>query len=144
DDCCHIMVISGGGKVNGSELVKGIDSIIQHQIPVTGGLAGDGLTFERPVAGLNTTPTEGQIIAIGFYGKSLSTSFFSTGGWETFGPEIPVTRASGNRLYGINGQSALALYKKYLGPYADNLPGSALLFPLAVKWSEDTPPIVRT
>ena len=46
-----------------------------------------------------------------------------------FGPEITVTRSAGNCLYEIDNKNALELYKKYLGRYAEELPGSAFLFP---------------
>jgi hypothetical protein len=36
------------------------------------------------------------------------------------------------------------LYKEYLGKYASELPGAALLFPLSMKISQDTEPVVRT
>ena len=51
------------------------------------------------------------------------------GGWDAFGPERRVTRASRNVLYQVDGQSALELYKKYLGEHAKDLPTSGLLFP---------------
>jgi hypothetical protein len=44
----------------------------------------------------------------------------------------------------IDDEYALDLYKKYLGPYADELPGSALLFPLLVRVSNEEEPVVRT
>ena len=47
-------------------------------------------------------------------------------------------------LYELDGQSALDLYKMYLGEKAAELPGSALLFPLGLKFDEDSDTIVRT
>ncbi len=44
----------------------------------------------------------------------------------------------------IDEENALDLYKKYLGPYAAELPGSALLFPLLVRVSNEEEPVVRT
>ena len=44
----------------------------------------------------------------------------------------------------IDDKQALDLYKKYLGPDAANLPGSALLFPLSVIIPGSTQPVVRT
>ncbi|MEP7218709.1 MAG: FIST C-terminal domain-containing protein, partial [Bacteroidota bacterium] len=41
-------------------------------------------------------------------------------------------------------QSALALYKKYLGDLAAELPGSALLFPLSIRVGEGESSVVRT
>jgi hypothetical protein len=47
-------------------------------------------------------------------------------------------------LYEVDNQSALELYKKYLGHYANELPMSALLFPLSLKLPESTEALVRT
>jgi hypothetical protein len=66
------------------------------------------------------------------------------GGWEMFGPERKVTKAQSNKLYEIDGKNALELYKMYLGKYAEELPGSALLFPLSVKLPGQEEPVVRT
>ena len=144
DDLCYIMVLSDGGKVNGSQLVNGINHIIQHKVPVTGGLAGDGYEFRSTLTGLNGPPVPGKIIGIAFYGRNLAIAHGSVGGWEMFGPERTVTRASANQLFEINHENALDVYRKYLGPYADELPGSALLFPLSVRLSADSEPVVRT
>lgn len=144
EDLCYIMLISDGEMVNGSELVDGIGSVVGHSIPVTGGMAGDGIDFNTTVVGLNGQPQPGVITAIALYGGSLVVNHCTMGGYETFGPEIVVTCSSGNRLFRINDENALELYKKYLGPYAGELPGSALLFPLSVKLDEHTPPVVRT
>lgn len=144
DDLCYVMVLSDGAQVNGSELVNAINHVIEHKIPVTGGLAGDGADFTSTLVGLNEEPVPGKIVAIGFYSRHLVVSHGSMGGWEMFGPERPISRSAANRVWEINGQSALDLYKKYLGPYADELPGSALLFPLSVKLTPDSEAVVRT
>ena len=39
DDLAYVMIISDGTTVNGSELVKGIESVNHSKVPVTGGLA---------------------------------------------------------------------------------------------------------
>lgn len=140
----NIMVISDGNKVNGSELIKGLNLAVGGKVLVTGGLAGDGVDFKSTLVGLNSHPTEGQIVAIGFYGNNLHVSHGSMGGWETFGPEREVTKSAGNVLFEIDGKSALELYKTYLGDEAKNLPSSALLFPLSMINDELSQPVVRT
>jgi hypothetical protein len=144
DQLCYIMIISDGRKVNGSELVKGINERIRNKVPVTGGMAGDGYDFRSTLTGLNEIPRSGKIIAIAFYGEHLVVAYGSDGGWETFGPERTVTKSAGNQLFEINYEYALDVYEKYLGPYAADLPGSALLFPLSVRLTEDSEPVVRT
>ncbi len=139
-----IFVLSDGGKVNGSELVKGMNAAKHSGTLITGGLAGDGTQFEKTFVGLNKLPETGKIIAIGFYGDKLVLSHGSIGGWESFGLERTVTKSKDNVLYEIDGKNALDLYKNYLGKYAEELPGSALLFPLSIKLYQDQEPIVRT
>ena len=143
-DLKYIFILSDGGKVNGSELVRGIESVVQHKIPVTGGLAGDGIRFLSTLVGLNEQPESGNIVAIGFYGNSIKISHGSMGGCEMFGPEKTITRSVSNELFEINNVNALDLYKQYLGKYAEELPGSALLFPLSIKLPGVNDPIVRT
>ncbi len=143
-ELCYILVLSDGNHVNGSELVRGMNEIAGDEVLITGGLAGDGSNFRSTLVGLNNDPQEGLIAGIGFYGKSLQVKHGSQGGWETFGLEKTVTRASFNELFEIENFSALELYKQYLGPEAESLPGSALLFPLAVKLPGTEEPVVRT
>ncbi|MGR3811933.1 FIST signal transduction protein [Jiulongibacter sp. NS-SX5] len=143
DDLTYILVLSDGALVNGSELVKGLS----HQntdVLVTGGLAGDADKFESTLVGLNENPSKGKIIAIGFYGENFKVSHGSQGGWEEFGLEREVTKSEANVLYEIDGMNALELYKKYLGEASKELPGAALLYPLAVTIPGSTKPIVRT
>lgn len=144
DELAYILVLSDGGCVNGSDLVKGINSQVQDKVLVTGGLAGDGTAFKRTLVGLNGRPGDGQIAAIGLYGGELQVAHGSMGGWESYGPERIISRSKGNQLFMIDDEYALDLYKKYLGPYADELPGSALLFPLLVRVSNEEEPVVRT
>ncbi len=140
----HVFLLSDGLHVNGSEIVKGINSSLENDVPCTGGLAGDAANFEKTLVGLNAVPSEHQIVAVGFYGDSLEVGYGSVGGWDNFGAERLVTRSEGNVLYELDGESALDLYKMYLGDKASELPGSALLFPLGLKFDEDSDTIVRT
>jgi hypothetical protein len=143
-DLCYVLVLSDGSKVNGSELVRGMNDIAQQKFLVTGGLAGDGSNFQSTLVGINDNPREGLIAGIGFYGKNLQVNHGSKGGWEMFGLEKLVTKSSSNVLFEMDNKNALEMYKQYLGPEADSLPGSALLFPLAVKLPGVNEPIVRT
>lgn len=140
----HVIVLSDGQHINGSALVRGIVRSLPEGINVTGGLAGDGDRFEKTLVGLNATPKEGAVLAIGLYGNSLSVGYGSLGGWEPFGPVRQVTRSENNVLYELDGRSALDLYKEYLGDQAKGLPGTALRFPLALQKTKDSEPVVRT
>lgn len=142
-DLNNILVISDGQKVNGSELVLGLQKSLPPYVIITGGLAGDGARFQSTLVGLNNAPSEGKIVAIGFYGEALSVTYGSVGGWDVFGPERLITRSDANILYELDGKPALDIYKLYLGDYANELPGSGLLFPLSIRMSE-AHAVVRT
>lgn len=140
----YVMLFSDGRLVNGSELVKALNQATGHEVLVTGGLAGDDANFKSTLVGLNEQPAEGKIVAVGFYGESITITHGSQGGWDIFGLEKEITKAEDNVLFEIDGQNALELYKKYLGPEAMNLPASALLFPLYVTIPGAVKPVVRT
>jgi hypothetical protein len=144
EDLSCIFIISDGTYFNGSELVSGFNESNHNHIPITGGLAGDGARFEKTFTGLNDTPSQGNIIAVGFYGKHISVGHGSFGGWDEFGHERVITKSDKNVLYEIDNKNALDLYKQYLGPYENELPGSALLFPLSIKINGSDKNLVRT
>jgi hypothetical protein len=126
----HVIVLSDGLAVNGTGLVAGIADVLPPGVGITGGLAGDGTRFLETHVGLDGKA--GRLAGIGIYGESVRVGFGSMGGWDPFGPERRVDRSSGNVLHVLDGEPALEVYKRYLGEHVAGLPGSALLFPLAV------------
>ena len=133
DDLAGVFVLSDGLNVNGSELVAGICSVIGPAVPLTGGLAGDGADFKETLVGGDCAPRARTIAAVGFYGDAIRVGHGSAGGWDLFGPRRKVTRSAGNVLFELDGEPALDLYERYLGPEeCKGLPGSALLFPIQV------------
>ncbi len=143
-DLAAVLVFSEGLAVNGSELVRGLGSVLPPHVVVSGGLAGDGADFGRTIVGWDAPPRPRTIAALGLYGEAIEIGTGSMGGWDPFGPERSVTRSSGNVLYTLDHEPALALYKKYLGEHAAALPASALRFPLLLTPGPGEPSVVRT
>jgi len=141
----HLLVLSDGLNVNGSELVRGFRDILPDSVSLTGGLAGDGPDFiETFVFDEKGFPQTKLIAAIGFYGESIQVGFGSFGGWDSFGIDRKITKSVENVLYEIDGTPALELYKSFLGDKASELPASGLLFPLSLRTEYDQIPVVRT
>jgi len=140
----HVLVLSDGLRVNGTSLVAGLKSGLPSSITVSGGLAGDGQRMRETFVCAGGHPESGVIAALGFYGAALEVGCGSMGGWDAFGPERLVTRADGNVLYELDGQSALGLYRRYLGEHAAGLPATGLLFPLALRNPGQGAGVVRT
>ncbi len=144
EELVHVIVFSDGLKVNGSELVKGLREHLPKQVVVTGGLAGDGERFEETLVFWDEMSNKETVAVMGLYGKRLKVGYGSMGGWDPFGPERLITRSEGNILHELDGQSALELYKKYLGEYAKGLPATGLLFPLSLRTKDGGKGVVRT
>lgn len=144
EDLSGIFIIADGTLIDGADLARGFKHNNERNIPITGGLAGDAARFEKTFTGLDEAPAQGNIIAVGFYGKDILIGHGSLGGWDEFGIERVITRSEKNVLQELDNENALDLYKKYLGSYADELPGSALMFPLSMKVEGSDRYLIRT
>ncbi len=144
-DLTGIFVLSPGLNVNGSELVKGLNTVENKSIVITGGLAGDGKRFKKTWSIYNGELHTHNVVAVGFYGDAIKIGHASKGGWDIFGPERRITNSKDNILYELDERPALELYKEYLGDRASGLPATGLLFPLAIrKDTDDAKQLVRT
>jgi len=143
-DLVHVLVISEGLDINGEALVRGLGEALPAAVSVSGGLSADGEHFRETLVLADGAARTNQVAAVGLYGSRLKVGCGSLGGWDSFGPERQITRSRGNVLYELDGQSALALYKRYLGDHAAGLPASGLLFPLSLRTRDVSAPVVRT
>src|SRR5919202_4146050 len=90
-DLRAVLVFSDGLQVNGSELVRGLNTVLGPEVVITGGLAGDGSRFERTWVMVDGAPRGGFVTAAGLYGSTLRIGCGSKGGWDAFGLERVVT-----------------------------------------------------
>lgn len=140
----NVLVISDGSKVNGSDLVMSLQQSLPKGTMITGGLAGNESPSAKTLVGLNEPPTEGRIVAIGFYGSALTVSCAGTAGWDPFGPERMITKSKDNTLFELDNEPALDIYKLYLGELTAQLPKSSLLFPLSMRMPDSEQVLIRT
>lgn len=138
DDLKAVLLYSPGTNVNGSALVRGLESVLGQHLPIVGGLAGDGGAFDVTYTLGDQGVRSDTVVALGLYGDNLVYGHGSFGGWEPFGPARKVTRCEGNVLYELDGEPALSVYERYLGEYAKDLPASGLLFPLDMLTEDQT------
>ncbi len=144
EELVSVFVLSDGLNVHGPDLIAGLGEAFPPGVVVTGGMAADGSEFCRTLVLSRQGVENNTIVAVGFYGTRLKVGHGTGGGWDPFGPFRRVTGASGNVLSELDGKSALALYKRYLGEHAAALPGSALLFPLSVSRTREGPAVMRS
>lgn len=136
-DLKAVLVFGQGVAINGSALVEGLGRTVGNQVPISGGLAGDGGAFKQTLTLSTAEISPRQIVAVGLYGADLICTHGSFGGWQAFGPLRKVTRSVGNVLFALDGEPALEVYKRYLGDYAKGLPASGLLFPFEMVQTEN-------
>lgn len=137
EDLKGVFVLSPGLNVNGSKFTLGLKDVFKDGISISGGLAGDGLNFANTKTIYNDKVFDNCAVAVGFYGDNVEIRSDARGGWRPFGPLRRVTKAEDNILYELDGKSALALYKEYLGDKASDLPSSGLLYPFAIMDDDD-------
>jgi len=125
-----VFILSNVLSVNGSELTKGINKDLPSGCSVTGGLAGNGVEFNKTWMIIDKKLEDDYICAVGFYGDDLHINYGCKSGWRRFGIDRKVTHSYDNVLFALNNKPALELYKRFLGDKADDLPSSALNFPL--------------
>lgn len=131
-----IMILGQGVQINGSAVLAGMTEVLGTQVPITGGLAGDGGAFAQTWVLDDQGVSSDRLVCVGLYGEDLKFSHGSFGGWSPFGPARKVTRCDNNVLYELDGEPALQVYKRYLGEHASGLPASGLLFPFAMLGSD--------
>lgn len=131
-----VWLLAQGVAINGSALLDGLRAGLPAQVPVSGGLAGDDGAFVRTHVLCDDQLSSTALVAVGFYGPALRMSYGSFGGWQPFGPNRRVTHSAGNVLYALDSEPALTVYKRYLGEYAQGLPGSGLLFPFLMRGAD--------
>lgn len=129
----HVFVLADGVKINGSAFASGVEGSLPEGVAVTGGLAADDDRFEQTPLWADGPLDGPSVLAVAFYGDALRVGVGAVGGWDTFGIERHVTSAIGSVVAELDGRPALDLYEQYLGPYAADLPGSGLLFPLGIR-----------
>lgn len=132
----HVFILGQGVNINGSALIKGLKDQLPNHVTMSGGLAGDDGQFTKTFVINGDFCSEQQIVALGFYGTHINITSSFASGWNSFGTTCQITKSKNNILYELDGKPALEIYKNYLGQYAQQLPASGLLFPLAMLTSE--------
>ncbi|WP_334019094.1 FIST signal transduction protein [Alteromonas sp. S015] len=140
-----IYILAPGVEINGSALLKGITINLSQNVGISGGLAGDDGAFEQTYVLHPNGIDSRSVVAVAFYGESLTFDYSARGGWRSFGPARRVASAKANLLFELDDKPALDIYKAYLGEYAEDLPASGLLFPFEVLDEHGEPTgIIRT
>lgn len=132
-DLKGVFVLSDGLVIYGKLLAKALTEFLPGHVAVGGGLAADAGRFERTWV-LDQGQAKSQTItAIGFYGDNVRAFSGAYGGYGIVSEPKIITRARGNILYELDGESALDVYLREFGVEVDTLTQEALLYPLGIR-----------
>ena len=133
NDTQIIILFSNGLLSNGWDILKGIESI-DNKIIVAGGQAGDNGYFKEAFVFTNEGILKNGVVAASLSSKNLKIVRELNFSWSSIGKQMTITKAEGNRVFTIDNQKAIDIYKKYLGEEVVNsLPISATEFPIVIK-----------
>ena len=130
DDSKILIAFVDGLYTNGERFLEGI-STVNNSIKVAGGLAGDGALFNQTFIF-----TKDCIFTKGAVGVTLNSSKLhihtdQSFNWQEIGKEMTITSSYKNKVYTIDGRSAVDTYTHYLGKnIAEKLPDIGIEFPL--------------
>jgi len=133
EDTKLLICFSDGTHTNGEEFANGLSSLAKD-IPLSGGMAADnGKIIQTFIFNQNTISDSG-VVAVALQSQRLHVTTNYTFDWLPIGKKMRITKAVKNRVFEIDGMSALDVYAKYLGKkIADQLPQIGIEFPLVMQ-----------
>lgn len=130
EDTKVLICFGDGLHLNGEEFVRGI-SEINSDIVISGGLAGDNGEMQNTYVFDNTHITDMGAVGVALNNKDLEVATKYSFDWTAIGKNMRVSKSVKNRVFEIDGLSAVETYEKYFGKeVADKLPQIGIEFPL--------------
>ena len=143
------IIASGWLHVDGEEIPKGIIEGFGNEVSVFGGMAGDDLALEAPLAFTNNKGSSNGLLALIIDEDNIDVRGIATCGWKPIGTTKTVTKSNGNIVYTIDDKPALDMVMKYLGVEIDLDSNKEVVtnissyYPLQLE-RENMSPVIRT
>jgi len=116
---------------NGQEYLNGLSSLNHNKAIIAGGMAADGLVFQKTFTIIGTEVFSGGAVCATIEGEDLIAYEEYNLGWKAVGPTFIITKSDGARVYEINNRPVKEVYAEVLGELAvENMPASTIEFPL--------------
>jgi hypothetical protein len=143
------IVASGWLHVDDEEIPKGIIDGFGEEVTIFGGMAGDDLALESPLAFTNNKSSSNGLLALIIDEDNIDVRGIATCGWKPIGTTKTVTKSEGNIVYTIDDKPALDMVMKYLGVEIDLDSNKEVVtnissyYPLQLE-RENMAPVIRT
>ena len=130
EDTKVLIAFGDGLHLNGEEFVNGV-SRIAPDVVLSGGLAGDNGEMKNTYVFEKEKIIENGVVGVALHSRELHVAVKYSFDWTALGKKLKVTKAIKNRVYEIDGITAVAIYAKYFGQeLANQLPQVGIEFPL--------------
>ena len=127
-----ILLFSDGLNINGELFLNGVKSVTED-IPLAGGMAGDAGKFQNTYILSNDGIISEGAVGVSINSDKININRSYSFDWQEIGKELTITKAEGNRVYEIDGKTAVEIYGQYLGEeIAQSLPAVGVEFPLII------------
>jgi hypothetical protein len=127
-----LLILLADGLVNTDQLLLGMQDELGPTFPIVGGMSIDEAKFERTTQIRDREVISGGAVALGLKGQVELLSG-ARSGWTPIGAARRCTRVEGgNVVLELDGRPALSLYKDYLGPRAEEMPGVSIEYPIGI------------
>ncbi len=132
EDTKVCLLFSDGLGMNGDFFLDGFNSI-SGDIPIAGGMAGDGANFKKTYIFCNQGIITHGAVGLSINAKKLHVNTTYSFFWQEIGKPLVITKAKDNCVYEIDNKRALDVYARYLGKdVAESLPATGIEFPLII------------
>ena len=118
----QVLFFVGGLGVDGEAVVRALHRGGGAGLTVAGGMAADTLAMRRTYSFSDSDTLDPGIAAVVFDGARVRLGGGAVSGWEPFGAEHVITRATGSVAHEINGEPALAFVERFVGSATNDVP----------------------
>ena len=127
-----VIIFAAGIDLDGEAIINGFKEFDIKPV-IAGGMAGDNSLFKTPYIFTQDSIFNDAVVGVALNSDDLIIHNDYSFDWELIGKSMTITRSVGNRIYEVDGLSAVDIYQKYLGKEtADALPASGSEFPLVI------------
>lgn len=127
-----VIAFPDGLVANSMKFVNGMQSVLGSSCPIVGGLASEALNFEHTYQFLDRRAFSGGAVALAL-GGPITVVTSAGSGFQPVGVVRTCTEVVDDKfVHSLDGESALELYKAFLGDDVLGRPNIGLEFPLAV------------
>jgi len=134
EDALSLLIFPNGMGGDGSKIIDGLHSVLGNGFEIVGGYLGDDERFESTYQYYDGNVYKDAMPGLMIFGsKKTRTGIGVRSGFESIGVRFYCTESNGNVVNKFDNESALSMYKDFLGEERSRrLPGICLEYPFGL------------